>query len=197
MTRTLPKQKIKRKSCAKRVSESPPDSLDGIISHYLTNRSVDADSELRFYRRQRTLDDALENAALARLESGKRAHHQRRLSSSTLNAAWEALQQCDFKACRNFHDLFCLIDETVRPIDGIGELYVYDTAHRIGAYLRLVPDRVYVHAGVRVGAKALGFKKCDYILCSDLPAEFSALQPDQIEDCLCIYKHELATLFGT
>ncbi len=197
MTRTLPKKQINPKSCATRVSESPLDSLEAIISDYLANYSDNADRELRFYQRQRTLEDALENAALARLPSGKRAHHQRRLSSSTLNAAWDALQQCDFKACRNFHDLFCLIDQTVRPIDGIGELYVYDTAHRIGAYLRLVPDRVYVHAGVRVGAKALGFKKCDYILCSDLPGEFSALQPDQIEDCLCIYKHELEMLFGT
>jgi hypothetical protein len=197
MSRQLLTPKRKPSNCSTRDRRARFDSLAAIIAHYLANYSDNSDRELRFYRRQRTLDDALENASLARLSSGKRAHHQRRLSASTLNAAWIALQQCDFDACNDFHELFCLIDETVRPIDGIGELYVYDTALRIGAFLRLIPDRVYLHAGVRVGARALGFTGGDYILCSDLPVEFTALQPHQIEDCLCIYKRELATLIGT
>jgi hypothetical protein len=197
VTRHTLKPKRKPRNCSTRDRRARFESLEAIIAHYLANYNDNADRELRFCRRQRTLDDAVENAALARLSSGKRAHHQRRLSASTLNAAWKALKQCDFDACGDFHDLLCLIDETVRPIDGIGELYDYDTALRIGAFLRLAPDRVYLHAGVRVGARALGFTGGDYILCADLPAEFSVLQPHQIEDCLCIYKRELATLNGT
>lgn len=197
MTRRLLKPKRKPRNCSTRDRRARFRSLNAIIAHYLANYSDNADRELRFYSRQCTLDDALEHAALARLPSGKRAHHQRRLSSSTLDAAWSALKKCDITAFTHFHDLFYLIDETVRPIDGIGELYVYDTALRIGAFLGLAPDRVYLHAGVRVGARALGFSCGDYILCSDLPREFSVLQPHQIEDCLCIYKRELATLNGT
>ncbi|MCA9164078.1 MAG: hypothetical protein KDA62_13910 [Planctomycetales bacterium] len=197
MSRQLLTPKRKPSSCSTRDRRARFDSLDAIIAPYLANYSDNAERELRFFRRQRTLGDALENAALARLPSGKRAHHQRRLAASTLNAAWIALQRCDFNACNDFHDLFCLIHETVQPIHGIGELYVYDTALRIGAFLRLVPDRVYLHAGVRVGAWALRFTGGDYILCSDLPLEFTALRPHQIEDCLCIYKRELATLNGT
>jgi hypothetical protein len=197
MTRRLLKPKRKPRDCSTRDRRAPFHSLDAIIAHYLATYSDNADRELRFYRRQRTLDDALEHATLARLPSGKRAHHQRRLSASTLNAAWDALKQCDLEECTDFHDLFCTIDETVRSIDGIGELYIYDTALRIGAFLLHTPDRVYLHAGVRVGARAIGFTGGDYILCSDLPAEFTALQPHQIEDCLCIYKRELATLNGT
>ncbi len=197
MSRQLLRPIRKPKNYSTQNRRAQFDSLDAIIAHYLANSSENADRDLHFYRRQRTLADALENAALARLPSGKRAHHQRRLSSSTLNAAWIALQQCDFNTCNDFHDLFCLIGQTVRPIDGIGELYIYDTALRIGAFLRLVPDRVYLHAGVRVGARAFGFTGGDYILCSDLPVAFTALQPHQIEDCLCIYKRELAALNGT
>lgn len=100
-------------------------------------------------------------------------------------------------ACHNFHDLYCLIEETVRPIHGIGELYIYDAALRMGAFLKLAPEHIYLHAGVRVGARALGFIGGDYALCSELPAEFSALHPHQIEDCLCVYKNELQLLNGT
>ena len=193
VTRYTVKPKRKPRYCSTRDRRKRSESLEAIIAHYLANYSDNADRELRFYQRRRTLDDALQKAALARLPGNKRAHHQRRLSASTLNAAWKVLKQCDFDACDDFHDLFCLIDETVRPIDGIGELYVYDTALRIGAFLRLTPNRVYLHAGVRVGARALGFSGGDYILPADLPSELSVLKPHQIEDCLCIYKCELGT----
>jgi len=194
--RSLPKTRRKPANCAKRVRRAEFESLVAIIAHYLANYSDNANRELQFCRCQRTIDAALKQAALARLPSGKRAHHQRRLSQSTLNAAWDALKQCDFSECRSFHELFCLVDETVRPIHGIGELYIYDTSLRMGAFLRLSPDRVYLHAGTRVGARALGFSGGDYILCSDLPNEFAVLQPHQIEDCLCIYKRELAMMKG-
>jgi hypothetical protein len=196
-TRPILKPKRKQRNCSTRDRRARFDSLEAIIAHYLANYSDNADGELRFYCQQPTLDDALENAALARLPSGKRAHHQRRLPASSLNAAWKALKQCDFNVIDDFHELFCLIDEKVRPIDGIGELYVYDTALRIGAFLHLAPDRIYLHAGVRVGARSLGFSGGDFIVCSDLPAEFVVLEPHQIEDCLCIYKRELAMLTGT
>ena len=181
-------------SCGTPIRRAKFDSLEAIVAHYLANYRDNADRELHFYRRQRTIETALEHAALAQLPSGKRAHHQRRLSRSTLKAAWNALKKCDLRRCRDFHDVLCLVDNTVRPIKGIGELYIYDTSLRIGAFLRLSPDRVYLHAGTRIGARALGLTSGDYILCSDLPNAFTVLKPHQIEDCLCIYKREIAML---
>jgi hypothetical protein len=73
---------------------------------------------------------------------------------------------------------------------GIGALTVYDISHRIGAYFGKAPERVYVHAGVRVGARALGIGG-DSFDPKILPKPFARLEPSEVEDCLCIYKEEL------
>jgi hypothetical protein len=184
--------RTKQANCSARFRLAESQTLGAIVAHYLANYSKNTERELEYYRRQPTIDTAVEVASLARLPSGKRAHHQRRLSSATLNAAWNALRDCDLGECHDFHSLFCTIDKTVRPIDGIGELYVYDTSLRIGAFLQLSPAHVYLHAGTRAGARALGFSGVYSIDVSELPREFGNLEPYQIEDCLCIYKDELA-----
>jgi len=76
-----------------------------------------------------------------------------------------------------------------------GELTVYDTALRIGAYLRIEPEKVFLHRGTRDGAKALGFKGGKRsIRLDELPKAFHGLKPYQIEDCLCIYAKALKSL---
>lgn len=69
---------------------------------------------------------------------------------------------------------------------------VYDTALRIGAKLGLEPERVYLHAGTRVGARALGLDwRAPSILSQDLPSQLRLLPAWQVEDLLCIYKEYL------
>ena len=59
-------------------------------------------------------------------------------------------------------------------------------------YLNLSPEDVYLHAGVRAGAKTLGLQHWKVKLpMSVFPKEFQKLRPEQVEDCLCIYKREL------
>jgi hypothetical protein len=72
---------------------------------------------------------------------------------------------------------------------GIGELAVYDIAHRIAAFRGKEPSLVYLHRGTCVGARHLGFtgKTLDPRL---LPSSFSCLTAAEIEDCLCIYKDD-------
>jgi hypothetical protein len=72
----------------------------------------------------------------------------------------------------------------------MGVLTVYDVAHRIAAFLGKPPHLVYLHAGTRVGAAALGIKG-DVVDPDELPAAFAVLTAAEIEDCLCIYKDEL------
>ena len=76
---------------------------------------------------------------------------------------------------RDFAELFALIDAAMEPIPGLGELYVYDTSLRIGSRLNLLPKKVYLHAGTRRGARALGLNaRAATLDVSDLPERVSA-----------------------
>ncbi|QDS97678.1 hypothetical protein HG15A2_09420 [Adhaeretor mobilis] len=69
---------------------------------------------------------------------------------------------------------------------------VYDTAHRLGAYLELEPEYVCLHAGVRVGATAISFKpSTKWIEPTSLPKPFQKLFAGEVGDCLCICKDAL------
>ena len=88
----------------------------------------------------------------------------------------------------SFEDLFKIISEN--RIFGFGKLAIYDTALRIGYFLRLYPEQIYLHAGTSKGAKKLGIKinKRKKIEISELPKEFHKLNASEIEDILCIFK---------
>ena len=88
--------------------------------------------------------------------------------------------------------LYAIVDDA--GIKGIRALTIYDTPIRIGAFVKLQPERVYLHAGTKEGAKALGFYSRETLAVSELPKMFSRLTPAEIEDCLCIYKDVIAKI---
>ena len=91
-----------------------------------------------------------------------------------------------------FADLYELVDSLTGNIRGLGDLYVYDTALRIGARLRLEPEAVYVHAGTKRGANRLGLPAQHSTLpMQSLPSQLANLKPMEVEDLLCIYKQNL------
>jgi hypothetical protein len=51
------------------------------------------------------------------------------------------------KKAKSFAELHHIVAKEIGPIRGIGDLAVYDIAHRIGAYLGREPEAVYLHAG--------------------------------------------------
>lgn len=154
-----------------------------------------AESEVRWFAIQPDLSTALKIAAFAIKPGGKRFSHQRRIPRSMLAKAHRALSGVapSLRHLDDFEAIHNLVESTVRPIHGLGELYVYDTALRIGAYLGVLPSRVYVHAGVRKGAQRLGFQRgCRTIGLSQLPLAFRQFAPYQVEDILCIFKDDLS-----
>ncbi len=168
---------------------------DAIIRTYTTQIRPCANEELNWFRQQPTLSEALRLAALAINSKGKRYSHQRRLSKTVLEQARDILLESEkeIHQSQDFDDLFALLERLLSPIKGIGELYVYDTALRIGAKIGVFPKRVYLHAGTRVGAKALGFDgKTKTLEVSQLPEWLQQLQPHEIEDVLCIFKDKLS-----
>jgi hypothetical protein len=90
--------------------------------------------------------------------------------------------------------LHTLIEESItRSRKRLDEMYRYDTALRIAAKLNRMPAAVFLHAGTRAGAKALGLDVTGRsLLKSQLPDEFRDLECHQIEDVLCIYKKYFA-----
>ena len=127
---------------------------------------------------------------LSQTEKGKRHPHQFRIPGVALRRALEKLHSLRLDRAKNFDDLLQLIDGAIRDIPRIGELVVYDVAHRLGAARNIEPDRVYLHAGTREGARALGLR--GYVVrVDDLPQAFRRLTPAECEDCLCIYARAL------
>jgi hypothetical protein len=117
---------------------------------------------------------------------GKRYSHQRRLTRTALETANTVLSDRAKRVwgARDFDQLFNIVDAAVDDIPGLGELYVYDTALRIGAKLNLFPARVYLHAGTRQGARAQGEDaRADALDMADLPREFHVLKPMKSETC--------------
>lgn len=172
-------------------------SIQSIVRYYSLHIRPHANAELNWFKQQPTLEKAIYFAALAINSDGKRYSHQRRLRQTALKQAHKILQanRPQLEQCKDFDELYSLLERLLIPIKGIGELYVYDTALRIGAKLGLLPQKVYLHAGTRIGAQALGFDgKSKALDVSQLPIELHQLEPHEIEDVLCIFKDKLMKL---
>lgn len=173
------------------------DTLEQIVRDYVDDHQDRAHRELRYYAIQRTDEEAVRKAALAQLPNGKRHPHQYRVPGAALAESCHRLllNLSQLQRARDFDELFDLVDQIIGPIPGIGELTIYDTAVRIGIWFGLSPDRVYLHAGTREGAKALGFSaRRESVEIDQLPTALTALSARELEDLLCIYKARLARL---
>ena len=123
---------------------------------------------------------------------GKRHPHQYRIRPAALAEARRRLLAADLRTAETFDELHDMVAATVRGIWKDAKLTIYDIAHRIGAYLGLAPERVYLHRGTRKGARALGLGRGRATLeLHELPGEFGRLTAAEAEDCLCIYKEHL------
>ena len=172
------------------------DNLTAIVNDYMSNHKERAEKELRWFVIQRSLDEAVSLAALAKKPNGKKFSHQWRVKKVALKESQRRLLNRIeiLKSVSSFEKLFILVESAIGDIDGIGELTVYDTALRIGAKLNLEPERIYLHAGTQIGAKELGIDiKEKSISVEKVPTALRRLQPREIEDVLCIYKEYFGT----
>lgn len=137
------------------------------------------------------MKEAIQAACLGR--DGKLDPHQYRVGRAVLEAAVKKLQQDAKKLpnCDSFEKLIKAIKVSTAEIHRFGTLAIYDTALRLGQYLKIEPEVVYVHAGVRKGCRALGLKASNGVVAKDcLPKELRRLSAKDVENFLCIYKSE-------
>lgn len=166
------------------------------------------DQVIEWCRSAPTLRSAIDRAVRARDENGKHHNHQSKVDLNARLELGQALSTVSTRGFRrmDFDDLHDLIDE-IKPY-GIGPVTVYDVAVRVGAYLGIEPQSVYVHAGVRKGLKALeealnrkhgtrayldGAHKLPRVPMSMFPAPWNKMRADDVEDMLCTYRE----VFGT
>lgn len=166
-----------------------------IVEHYIANKRPTVNAN-RLIFKKRTLKEAINYAALAKLPNGTRHPHQYRLKQNVLDQSEQRLQKLAkrLQVCETFSELHEVIDQEIGEIHGMGVLTVYDTANSIGAHLGLEPKDIYLHAGTKKGAKILGLGKGQTASRDDLPEEFQKLKPQEIEDCLCSYAKDLANI---
>jgi hypothetical protein len=175
------------------------DGLNDLVRDYKDLGRPKVERELREFRDERSLRRAVRRAGLAQDISGKKLRHQYLIPPAVLRE-WSRIlvgRVKEIGACRQFPDLHEILRETGRTIRGIGRLTAYDTALRIGAFrgLHLPPDAVYLHAGAKIGAKAMGFVGRERAIPGRwFPKEFRSLEPYEIEHCLCVYRRELRRL---
>ncbi len=180
-----------------RPTAAPANGLRAIVDDYIRRFRRHARAEMRFYAGQPTLADAVRVAAGCVRADGKRHPHQYRIPAASLQKAVRRLQRVDLAAAETFDELHELIADAIADVYMLGPLTVYDIAHRLGAFLDREPTRVYLHRGTRDGARALDLGRGRLALDLDeLPREFHRLTAAEAEDCLCIYKAQIALADG-
>jgi hypothetical protein len=171
-----------------------------IHSHYLANCAAMYATELHWFEGQNSLKMAVARAAVARSRKGKRLSHQRCVSRFALRSAHDILTKNLglIKSCTSFVELHDLVGTLTFPIKGIGPLYVYDAALRIGAHMTSgashLPKEVYLHAGSLLGAveiqhlKSIIPNKVAIVKTSIFPAPLNSLDACELENLLCLYR---------
>lgn len=173
-------------------------TLEDYVAHYIERVRPMHDAERARYARLPTLDEAIRVSALSIDDRGKRLCHQRRIPGAVLERVAKRLRHDGLRGIASFDELYDRIIELCGNIEKFGELTRYDVTVRIGARLKLEPQRVYLHCGTRAGAKELGVAhRAATVEMDKLPRALRKLRPAEVEDFLCIYKDELGRFRDT
>jgi hypothetical protein len=161
------------------------------VADFRRNYAPGIRHELRFFAGLPSIRLVIHHVAMARDENGRCFEHQFRILRTARPKAEGILTAAipSIRACPSFEALHAQLAALLAPVRGLGPLYIYDASLRLGAFLKLAPKFVYLHAGTRVGARALGLgKRRAYLEKRELPEALQVLTPDELESFLCIYK---------
>jgi probable addiction module antidote protein len=170
-------------------------SLDDIVIEYRTKWRPAALAEMQWFAKRPSFEDAITAAGRAEGSDGKRFAHQRRIPAGVLRIAEQRLNAnaSALAASASFDELHAAVRDAIGSISGIGDLMIYDTSLRLGAWQRLTPRRVYLHAGTLKGARAIGVPPSQRTIpMNALPRALSRLTAWEAEDILCLYADRLA-----
>lgn len=193
------KKHIAEKSCRQNREKADCSTLTDVIRLYRKECYSVLEDELGKFKKvyeTKGLEQLIRAAASGKdPETGRKMPHQRRFPVDAVLQQWaEELPgaMAEIGQCRSFKLLHELLEK--KRLKGVGPLTCYDTAQRIGYALGFPPeDYVYLHAGAQLPGEK---KEIDgHVATSELAKELTAAFPAyHIENLLCIYKNELATI---
>lgn len=163
--------------------------LERYLKSYIKNNKKSLNNYLAKYSKLKDMNDVITCAVMAKFPNGNKHPHQRRVKLQVMEQVRDKLleEENKIKECKSFDELIEIIESC--KVKGFGELAIYDTALRIGSKINIYPEKIYLHAGTKIGAKELGLKIDNKVIeVSKLPEELKKLKPYEIEDFLCIYK---------
>jgi len=201
-------------------------SLDAIIRDWRWRTepggplAAKRDDVVTFAASRKTFAEATVIACASKRPDGRMHNHQTKVPKVIKEAFAEAILaeflngygHLDTTSYWHLKDFDRLHDrlETIRP-RGIGPVTTYDVAVRIGAWAKVEPESLYLHAGVRAGWLALdgvpgadrdgmGVHRPRFIRGSkritrwSWPEVFLPFKADDFEDFLCTYRRVFPTL---
>ncbi|MDO9099689.1 MAG: hypothetical protein Q7V53_02945 [Caldisericota bacterium] len=183
---------------------SEPITYAKIVSDYIKRCRPTQLKEFAWFAQKQTYKKSLQLIASAQLSDDgflftSKADHQRRLKDEVLKKAESSLLafEMEIRKASTFEELHQVVKDALFFVKGAGDLYAYDTALRIAARRGsdLLPDKVYLIAGAKEGAKhifAQGAGRATVMESAAFPREFQKLMPYEIHNLLCSYRNHLA-----
>jgi hypothetical protein len=198
------------KAFAKEPPRRPLTDLEAIVEDFQW-RYVDrkkTDQVIKYCAEADRFQLAVTRAVEARDANGKHHNHQSKVDIAARRLFGRRIIRLAMRGSiplGDFDELHDRLDE-VKPY-GIGPVTVYDVAVRIGAFLGVEPQSVYMHAGVRQGYMALWnalmgqateddlnvWRMERYVRSARIPMDIfppplNAMRADDVEDILCTYR---------
>ena len=170
-------------------------SLATDIDFYKKYTSDHLNEMKKYYEEHSSLDKAISNASIGKNDSNIMDPHQWLVGKVKGEIGAKELNSRIFeiKNAQSFEDIFEITESVIKKIYGLGDLWSYDTALRIGFFLRKYPKEVYIQRGVVHGVKKI-FKnkipKGRSLDVSIFPKELQQLKPYEIENFLSIWGKE-------
>lgn len=161
--------------------------LESVVKNYKEKNRPRNKAEFSWFVEQESLEAAIRAAALGSFAGVKRTRQARRGTEEAFRQAEEklVLQMDALKAAKTFDAVLETVERAVLPIPGLNDVYAYETAMRIGAFMNFWPKHIYLFTGTRTGAKQLGIvTKKRLLLFNTLPQPLLELEPYEVEEAL-------------
>lgn len=164
-------------------------NLEKYVDDYL-HEWADKLEHMKSFFEEKELIPILFNASTGILDDNKMNQHQWRVGKLRAQQGVEILklEERAILSSKSFEDIFNITEKVRKEITGLGDLWSYDTALRIGFNLGIYPTRVYVQCGVKNGLKLVlgSIPRGRSLPINIFGPDLRVLKPYQIENFLCI-----------